>query len=257
MILLLSPAKRLNTDAPVPGKSHSLPENLDRSATLVGKLSKMSGKRLAALMDISPELAELNLRRFKDWSPEFNPGNAHPAILSFKGDVYIGLDATTLNSADLEWAQHHLRILSGLHGLLRPLDLMKPYRLEMGTGLAINRHKNLYGFWGNSISNAIQTALADQLAEPPVVLNLASGEYFKAVRTESLQARVIAADFREFKNGVYKPIQLFLKQARGYMTRWVIQNRITNPDELVAFDREGYRFDSALSTPDRLVFLRN
>ena len=256
MIVLLSPAKRLVDQGPLRTQTHTLPAHLDRSSLLVGKLQKMSGKRLAELMDISADLAHLNQQRFQTWDADFKPENARPALLSFMGDVYQGLDASTLSSAELNLAQHHLRILSGLHGLLRPLDLMKPYRLEMGTQLPVKRHKNLYGFWGNTPTEDINAALLELPKEEPLVLNLASNEYFKAVKPALLEAPLLHVDFREFKNGVYKPIQLFLKQARGYMARWIIQNRIDSADQLPGFDREGYRFDAQSSTSEKLVFLR-
>jgi uncharacterized protein len=256
MLIVLSPAKRLVSEGKLPTKSHTFPEQLDRSAQLVGALRKLSEAGIASLMDISPELARLNRDRFQAWSPEFNPDNARPALLSFQGDVYQGLDAASLSAADLQWAQNHLRILSGLHGVLRPLDLMKPYRLEMGTKLAYKSNKNLYDFWTDSNTASVAGAVRSLRKEEPLVLNLASAEYWKSVRPSGLGADVISADFREFKAGVYKPIQLYLKQARGYMARWVIQERITRREDLPGFDREGYRFEPALSKADKLVFVR-
>lgn len=256
MIALLSPAKRLSPENPQPASRFTVPENLERSQELVARLQKFSPAKLAELMNISPDLAMLNYRRFQDWNPDFTPDKDQPAILSFLGDVYQGLDAASLKPADLAWAQTHLRILSGLHGLLRPLDLMKPYRLEMGTALSYKKHKNLYAYWGDLPTRQINAALAELPDEKPVVLNLASAEYFKAIKPALLQATVIHVDFREFKNGAYKPIQLFLKQARGYMARWMIQKRIAKPEHLAGFAEQGYRFDEATSSPERLVFHR-
>ncbi len=256
MLLVLSPAKRLVSDGKLPTKTHSLPDQLERSAQLVGSLRKLSEEGLASLMAISPELARLNRERFQTWDTDFRTDNARPAVLSFQGDVYQGLDAASLSAADLTWAQDHLRILSGLHGVLRPLDLMKPYRLEMGTQLAYKKSKNLYEFWTEHNTEAVSAAVRALRREEPLVLNLASAEYWKSVKPAGLGAPVISADFREFKGGVYKPIQLYLKQARGYMARWVIQERITRRDDLPGFDREGYRYEPSLSTADKLVFVR-
>jgi len=257
MIVLLSPAKRLLAEGSPAVSRFSLPENLKRSGELVERLRKYSPAKLAGLMGISPDLAQLNYRRFQEWTPEFSPDQAHPALLSFQGDVYQGLDAASLKPADLEWAQDHLRILSGLHGLLRPLDLMKPYRLEMGTALPVKRAKNLYAYWGDSLTQQINAALDALPHEAPLVLNLASAEYFKAVKPALLQANVVRVDFLEFKEGTYKPIQLFLKQARGYMARWIIQQRITRLEQLGSFAEQGYRFDEAASGESVLVFKRN
>ena len=256
MIVLLSPAKRLSPENPQPASRYTLPENLERSRELVERLRKFSPAKLAELMDISPELAKLNHQRFQDWTADFSPEQAQPAILSFLGDVYQGLDAASLKPADLAWAQEHLRILSGLHGVLRPLDLMKPYRLEMGTGLAIKKAKNLYAYWGEGPTRQINAALQALPGEKPVVLNLASAEYVKVIKPAALEATLINVDFLEFKNGTFKPIQLFLKQARGYMARWIIQKRITRPEHLAGFAEQGYGYNEAASGPQRLVFQR-
>jgi len=256
MIVLLSPAKRLSPESSQPASRYTLPENLERSQELVARLRKFSPAKLTELMDISPDLALLNHRRFQEWNPDFTPELAKPALLSFLGDVYQGLDAASLKPADLAWAQNHLRILSGLHGLLRPLDLMKPYRLEMGTSLALKKTKNLYAYWGELPTQQVNAALRELTGEKPLVLNLASAEYYKVIKPAMLEAAVISVDFRELKNGAYKPIQLFLKQARGYMARWIIQKRITRPEQLAGFAEQGYQYDEAMSRSERLVFLR-
>ncbi len=207
-------------------------------------------------MSISPALASLNQERFANWRGSESAPGAHPALFSFQGDVYQGFKAHTLSAADVRWAQKHIRILSGLYGVLKPLDLIEPYRLEMGTDLKIGRSKNLYEFWADTISHSIQEDLKTLKGEKPVLLNLASAEYFKAIRPKEMDASVISADFREFKNGVYKPLTLFLKQARGQMANWVIRNRIHRVEDLPGFDQEGYRFAPDLSKPEKLVFLR-
>ncbi|HXR02562.1 MAG TPA: peroxide stress protein YaaA, partial [Pseudomonas sp.] len=189
------------------------------------------------------------------WTPAFSPSNAKQALLAFKGDVYTGLAAQTLSEADLDYAQQHLRMLSGLYGLLRPLDLMQPYRLEMGTKLANARGKDLYAFWGERISGWLNEALAEQ--GDNVLLNLASNEYFSAVKRSALNARVINTEFRDQKNGQYKIISFYAKKARGMMSRFVISERISNPDDLKRFDEQGYRYSKELSTLDKLVFLRD
>lgn len=256
MIVLLSPAKKLTMEGPLPTRAHTLPERMDRSRVIMDRLRKLSKPRIAELMHLSDNLAELNRRRYAAWNPDFTPDNARPAALAFTGDVYQGLDAASLGAADLKWAQGRVRILSGLHGLLRPLDLIQPYRLEMGTKLPVDRKKDLYAFWGSDLAEGLRADLAAQKPAERFVLNLASAEYAKAARLGELDAPVISADFREFKNGAYKPIQLYLKQARGLMTRWVIRQRVTRAEDLPGFDLGGYRYDAASSTDGKLVFLR-
>jgi uncharacterized protein len=254
MIFLLSPAKSLDYETPVPELPHTLPRFLECSAELIGVLRKQSPGQLAKLMDISDALANLNAGRYRAWSPKFNERNARQAVLAFNGDVYDGLAARTLRPADLQWAQQHLRILSGLYGVLRPLDLMQPYRLEMGTALPVGRSRNLYQYWGEAIAESLRQDLAAD--KTPVVVNLASQEYFRAVDGAALKARVIDCVFEEWKGGGWKVVSFFAKKARGLMVRYAIMKRIETPRRLEGFDREGYAFDAAASRPDRLVFRR-
>ena len=234
---------------------HTLPQYLDDSQELIAQLRELSPAQIAELMHLSDKLAGLNAARFGSWTPDFTPANAKQALLAFKGDVYTGLDAESLGEDDFSYAQDHLRMLSGLYGLLRPLDLMQPYRLEMGTKLANGRGKDLYAFWGTRISEWLNQALADQGDD--VLLNLASNEYFSAVKRSALKARVINTEFRDFKNGQYKIISFYAKKARGLMARYVIKERIQNPEQLKAFSYDGYRYSPDDSSPDRLVFLRD
>lgn len=257
MIVLLSPAKKLTMEGPLPTAVHSLPDRLDQSAQIMAKLKTLSKPKIAALMKLSPQLAELNQRRYEAWHPDFSPENARPAALAFAGDVYQGLDAGSLKAADLKWAQSRIRILSGLHGLLKPLDLIQAYRLEMGSKLPVRRKKNLYDFWGEDLAGAIASDLAGQPAGERFVLNLASAEYARAAKLQTLDVPVYSADFLDAKNGQYKAIQFFLKQARGHMARWIIQNRVTRADQLSAFDAVGYRFDPDRSEERKLVFVRD
>lgn len=264
MIVLLSPAKSLNY-APVAEQashlanlSHSLPHFVQQPAQLATAARKLSAKKLSALMDISDDLAKLNVDRFKSWQTEYTPDNSKQAILAFDGDVYTGLQAATLSVDDLNWAQAHLGMLSGLYGVLRPLDLMQPYRLEMGSALATKigktEHKNLYGFWGTQITEHLNERLIETNCD--VVVNLASQEYFKSVKKDALKARVIECVFEDEKNGKFKIISFFAKQARGLMARYIILNRITTPAKLKKFDLAGYAYAADASTEDRLVFRR-
>ncbi|MEX8991012.1 peroxide stress protein YaaA, partial [Salmonella enterica] len=198
--------------------------------------------------------ADLNATRFHDWQPHFTPDNARQAILAFKGDVYTGLQAETFNDADFDFAQQHLRMLSGLYGVLRPLDLMQPYRLEMGIRLENPRGKDLYQFWGDIITDKLNEALEAQ--GDRVVVNLASEEYFKSVKPKKLNAELIKPVFLDEKNGKFKVVSFYAKKARGLMSRFIIENRLTKPEQLTAFDREGYFFDEETSTQDELVFKR-
>ena len=260
MLLLLSPAKSLDYGTPLPPRlPHTLPLFSDQSAALIEILRAHSPQTLAALMKISDPLAALNVARYAAWSPEASADNARQAILAFNGDVYAGLDARTLTSADLQWAQKHLAILSGLYGVLRPLDRMQPHRLEMGTRLATPAGQNLYQFWGTRIAEHLDAALA---ALPrtggaaPVLLNLASQEYFRAVDRKALKARVVECVFEDWKAGAYKVIGIHAKRARGLMARHCTVRRITTPDALVDFQTDGYAFDASTSTADRVVFRR-
>jgi cytoplasmic iron level regulating protein YaaA (DUF328/UPF0246 family) len=254
MLMVISPAKTLDFETPPTTERFTQPQYLDHSQELILQLRELAPAQISELMHLSDKLAGLNAARFGSWTPAFTAKNAKQALLAFKGDVYTGLAAETLSETDLDYAQQHLRMLSGLYGLLRPLDLMQPYRLEMGTKLANARGKDLYAFWGERISEWLNEALAEQGDD--VLLNLASNEYFSAVKRSALKARVIDTEFRDQKNGQYKIISFYAKKARGMMSRFVISERIDNPEHLKQFDVQGYRFDNELSKPDKLVFLR-
>ncbi len=254
MLFLLSPAKSLDYDTPSTVTRPSTPQFVAQSAALIDLLRPKSAAQIARLMDLSAPLAELNVARYAAWRPRFTAKNSKPAMLAFNGDVYEGLNATTLNDAELAWAQQHVAILSGLYGVLRPLDRMQPYRLEMGTALRNPRGKDLYAFWGDTITGHLNARLADDTT--PVVVNLASQEYFKAVRREALNARVIDCVFEDWKNGQYKVISFFAKRARGLMARYAVRRHLTQPGGLKKFKLEGYALAAAASEPDRLVFRR-
>lgn len=255
MLMVISPAKTLDyTSAPATAR-HTLPEHIEHSAELIAQLRELTPAQIAELMHLSDKLAGLNAARFAEWSPEFTSENAKQALLAFKGDVYTGLDAESFGEDDFDFAQQHLRMLSGLYGVLRPLDLMQPYRLEMGTKLANARGKDLYAFWGERISGWLNDALAAQGDD--TLLNLASNEYFGAIKRKALKARIIDTEFRDLKNGQYKIISFYAKKARGLMARYVIQNRLRNPEDLKDFDLAGYSYAQAQSTLDKLVFLRD
>jgi cytoplasmic iron level regulating protein YaaA (DUF328/UPF0246 family) len=230
------------------------PRFVDASARLIEVLRGQSPQDIASLMDLSDKLAALNVARYEAWTPKFTAQNAKQAVLAFNGDVYEGLDAKTLSAKDLDWAQNHVGILSGLYGVLRPLDWMQPYRLEMGTTLQTDKGSNLYKFWGPQIAEHLNAQLAKDIT--PVIVNLASQEYFKSVDRKTLKARVIECVFEDFKGGKYKIISFNAKRARGLMARYAVQNRITHPEGLLGFDLEGYAHDAAVSELDRLVFRR-
>ena len=255
MLTVISPAKTLDYDTPPVTERFTLPQYLDDSQALIVQLRELSPAQISELMHLSDKLAGLNAARFGSWTPDFTPANAKQALLAFKGDVYTGLDAESLGEDDFSYAQDHLRMLSGLYGLLRPLDLMQPYRLEMGTKLANARGKDLYAFWGTRISEWLNQALAEQGDD--LLLNLASNEYFSAVKRNALKARIINTEFRDFKNGQYKIISFYAKKARGMMSRFVIQERINDPEQLKQFDVQGYYYSAEQSKPDNLVFLRD
>ena len=271
MLIVLSPAKSLDFVSPLPPVAVTDPVLEDQAAALAKLLKPLGAPALAKLMDISDSLATLNADRFKAWSPKAGPPAARPALLAFNGDVYEGLNAATLSANDLAWAQNHLRILSGLYGVLRPLDRLQAYRLEMGTRLANPRGKDLYAFWGHRITDVLNDLLLAQAKKskrPPVLLNLASEEYFKSVRCRpvaatasdpggpGLQAEVVSPVFEEEKNGAFKIISFYAKRARGLMARYVTDHRIDAPDDLAAFDLEGYQFAPKVSTPLQPVFRR-
>ncbi|MGV0959825.1 MAG: peroxide stress protein YaaA [Limnohabitans sp.] len=254
MLFLLSPAKSLDYETPVGDVPHTLPQFVPQSQALIEVLRQKSPQQIAELMDLSDALSALNVARYEAWRPKFTAKNSKQAVLAFNGDVYEGLDAKTLNAKQLDWAQNHVCILSGLYGVLRPLDWMQPYRLEMGTTLKTDKGSNLYKFWGPQIAEHLNARLAAD--KTPVIVNLASQEYFKAVDRKTLKARVIECVFEDFKGGKYKIISFNAKRARGLMARYAVQHQITHPDGLTQFDFEGYAFDAAVSEPDRLVFRR-
>jgi cytoplasmic iron level regulating protein YaaA (DUF328/UPF0246 family) len=254
MLIVLSPAKSLDYSSPVKTRKHSQPTFLDDAENLVGTLREFSPDGLSELMNISPKLGELNVERYANWQKPFNTRNARQAIFAFTGDVYVGLDIDTFDAADLDFAQKHLRILSGLYGVLRPLDLMQAYRLEMGTSLETGAGRNLYEFWGTRITEALNETLGKR--KHPVLINLASNEYFRSVKEKALNADVITPVFKDYKNGQYKVISFFAKKARGMMAAWIIRNRVTDPDRLPDFDMAGYRYSASESTPGKPVFLR-
>lgn len=255
MLFLLSPAKSLDYDTPLPADlPHTQPAFVSESTRLIEVLREKSPQEIASLMSISDPLAALNVARYAAWTPHFTAANSRQAVMAFNGDVYEGLQARSLSPEDLEWAQAHVAILSGLYGVLRPLDWMQPYRLEMGTRLATDAGANLYQFWGARIAEHLNQRLAADAT--PVVVNLASQEYFKSVDLKALKARVIECVFEDYKGGQYKIISFHAKRARGLMARWAIQRRATAPRQLEDFDLEGYAFHSGASTPDRLVFRR-
>ncbi len=254
MLYLLSPAKSLDYDTPASNKKATTPQFIDRSVELIDVLKTKTTAQIAQLMDLSEPLAVLNVGRYAAWSPKFTAKNSKPAVLAFNGDVYDGLQAKTLGEDDLAWAQQHVAILSGLHGVLRPMDKLQPYRLEMGTALATAHGKNLYDFWGDTIAEHLNQRLAADAS--PVIVNLASQEYFRAADRRALKARVVECVFEDWKNGQYKIISFFAKKARGLMARYAITHRIATPKRLEKFDLEGYAYDAAASQPDRLVFRR-
>ena len=254
MLFLLSPAKSLDYESPVPEVPHTLPRFTAQSKELIARLRTQSTQEIAQLMDLSDKLAALNVARYEAWTPRFSAKNSRQALLAFDGDVYDGLHARSLKPEDLAWAQSHLAVLSGLYGVLRPLDWMQPYRLEMGTPLAVGAARNLYHFWGSRIAECLNEQLAQD--RQPVVVNLASQEYFKAVDRQALKARVIECVFEDFSGGRFKVVSFFAKKARGLMARYAITHRITQPRKLEGFNLEGYAFDAAGSDPDRLVFRR-
>jgi uncharacterized protein len=258
MIFVLSPAKALDYDTPPSVAKHTQPEHLDASAELIDILRQLSPQEIGKLMSLSDQLATLNVARYQEWSRPFSPSNAKQAVLAFNGDVYEGLDAPSLGAQDLDWAQQHLRILSGLYGVLRPLDLMQAYRLEMGTKLHTPAGETLYAWWGERITEALNTLIAEreEAGEAPVLVNLASDEYFKSVKPAKLKARIVTPVFQDWKNGQYKIISFYAKRARGLMARHAVTNRITNLDGLKGFDAEGYAFAPDVSDTDRLVFRR-
>lgn len=265
MLIVLSPAKKLDYDSPVRCALHTQPVFVEQAQMLISILKKKSAQEVASLMKLSDALATLNVERYRAWTPEFSQANARQAILAFNGDVYDSLDASSLSDAQLQWAQNHVAILSGLYGVLRPLDLMQPYRLEMGTRLANPHGANLYAYWGATIADYLNTLLASQNEAHagqaqesglPVVVNLASAEYFKAVDLKALRARVVECVFQERRKGEWRIISFNAKRARGMMARYIIDKQLTWPEQLQGFDQAGYAYDADASTPERLFFRR-
>jgi cytoplasmic iron level regulating protein YaaA (DUF328/UPF0246 family) len=254
MLFLLSPAKSLDYETPLPDQPHTAPLFVKQSKVLIDVLRTQSPQQISELMDLSDKLSSLNVARYQAWSTRATQKNARQAALAFDGDVYGGLDARSLGADDLAWAQDHVCILSGLYGVLRPLDLMQPYRLEMGTRLANPLGKDLYQYWGAQLLEYLNKRLRTDAS--PVVVNVASQEYFKAVDRKALKAPVVECVFQEYKNGQYKVISFMAKRARGLMVRYATQHRLVQPEQLRAFDAEGYRWDAKASKPDTLVFRR-
>jgi cytoplasmic iron level regulating protein YaaA (DUF328/UPF0246 family) len=254
MLVVVSPAKTLDYESVLPTEDFSRPAHLKQSQLLINRLRDFSALDLAELQHVSSKIAELNFERNHEWKTPFSPKNARPALFAFKGDVYTGLDAYSMTEQNLAFAQDHLRILSGLYGLLRPLDLMRPYRLEMGTRLSTNAGKNLYEFWDTQITDAINRQLKSLNSH--ILINLASNEYFKAVKPKLLKADIITPVFKDYKNGEYKMISFFAKKARGLMARYMIDNEITDAEGLKDFDRKGYIFKPAMSDDKTWVFTR-
>ena len=254
MLIVISPAKSLDFKTPPVIEDYTIPEFLTESEKLISRLRTLTPKKISALMGISDDLGELNFQRFQSWHLPFTPENAKQAILAFNGDVYQGMQAATLSEEKLKLTQSKLRILSGLYGVLKPLDLIQPYRLEMGTKLKYYSSADLYAFWNQLIVKKINEAVTESGSN--VLVNLASAEYFKSIDRKKLKAALVTPDFKEYKNGDYKMVSIFAKRARGLMSRFIIENDITDPADLVAFDTEGYAFNPRLSKSGNPVFTR-
>ena len=267
MLFLISPAKSLDYASPAHIQTHFQPLFVRQSAELIDVLKTRSPQQISSLMKLSDALTRLNVARYQAWAAKATVKNARQAVLAFNGDVYGGLDARTLSAQQLDWAQDHICILSGLYGVLRPLDLMQPHRLEMGTALATGRGSNLYDFWGSKVADYLNERITTDTAADaasstaPVVVNLASQEYFKVVDRKALKARVVSCVFEDFKgvpgDGHYKVISFHAKRARGLMVRYAVENKLTSVKKLEGFNAEGYRFDAAASASERLVFRRD
>jgi len=255
MLYLLSPAKSLDYDTPLQPLAHSAPLFVKQSRVLIDLLRQRTPAEIASLMHLSDKLSSLNVARYQAWSARATTRNARQAVLAFDGDVYTGLQARQLSAENLDWAQDHLCILSGLYGVLRPLDLMQPYRLEMGTALANPAGKDLYAYWSETITDYLNRRLRAQVS--PVLVNLASQEYFKAVNQRKLKGRIVECVFQDLHDGQYKVMGFFAKRARGLMARFAIENKLQHPEQLRAFDEQGYAFYANGSDSDRLVFRRD
>lgn len=254
MLILLSPAKSLDYETPPTTDTHTLPQFVAESTALIELLRAYTPAQIASLMDLSDALATLNVARYAAWRPRFTARNSKQAVLAFNGDVYEGLDAPSLDQSDLDWAQEHLGLLSGLYGVLRPLDWIQPYRLEMGTKLPNPRGKDLYAWWGDRLAEHLNKRLARQ--GDRLIVNLASQEYFRSVKRKALQARVVECVFEDWKSGTWKVISFNAKRARGLMARHAILKRAGKPEQLLDFEAEGYAYDAKASEPDRFVFRR-
>ena len=254
MLTVISPAKTLDFETAPQTKKNTQPAFLEHSAELVATMRSQSPKKLSKLMSISPKLAELNADRFQTWQPPFTPDNAKQAVLAFRGDVYLGLRAEDFTERDFTFAQKSLRILSGLYGVLKPLDLIQPYRLEMGTRIGNPGGRDLYEYWNETLTRALAEELNSHRNK--TLINLASIEYFKAIKPDLLPGGVITPVFKDYKNGTYKILSFFAKKARGSMAAFIIQNRITKPADLKAFDIDGYRYNDDLSSEFDWVFTR-
>jgi len=254
MLVTLSPSKGQDIDIPMPSADYSVPDQLDKSQILIDELLDYDPEKIGSLMAISENLSNLNYQRFHDFHTPFNTDNARPALFAFKGDVYSGIDSSTFSDADLAYAQDHLRILSGLYGALRPMDLIQPYRLEMKTKLKNPRGADLYQFWGNQITDSLNVELAKQ--QEAVLVNLASNEYYKSVKPKQIDGRILNIDFKETKDGKTRIIAFYAKKARGMMADFILRNRIEKPEDIQGFDTAGYRYDAELSTDDRWTFER-
>lgn len=254
MLYLVSPAKNLDYETPAQTESYTIPELIPEAAELASVCRDLTPADLSQLMGISDKLAGLNAARFTEWQPEFNLDNSKQAVLAFNGDVYAGMEAQSFSEDELQYAQSHLRILSGLYGLLKPLDLMQPYRLEMGTRLQNPKGKNLYEFWGETITNKVNEAA--QNVGSDFIVNLASTEYFKSVKKKNLNAQLITPSFKDWKNGQYKMISFFAKKARGMMVQYLVKNKVENLEDLLKFDLAGYEYNAELSKPNEPCFTR-
>jgi cytoplasmic iron level regulating protein YaaA (DUF328/UPF0246 family) len=255
MLIVISPAKTLDFESPAKTKSKTMPDFLDNSQQLIEALRELSPADISGLMGVSDKIGNLNFDRFLNWHTPFDASNAKQAVLAFKGDVYTGLNADGFNAVEFKFAQKHLRILSGLYGMLRPLDLMQPYRLEMGTKFANERGKNLYEFWGDTITEAVNKQLKKSKSD--VLLNLASNEYFKVLQPKSISADIITPVFKDLKGGKSKIISFYAKKARGLMSAYIIKNQLDDVEHIKQFDSEGYRYNAAMSTAREWVFTRD
>lgn len=255
MLTVISPAKKLDCELPLVTKEFTNHEFKTETDYLIKKLQKKKGKDFEKMMHISPALGEVNYVRYQNWSETFSFDNSRQAAVAFQGDVYKGMNAEEFTKKEFDFAQNHLRILSGLYGLLRPLDLMMPYRLEMGTRWEVTpKQKNLYNFWGNKLTDKVNEIIASNGTN--VLLNLASNEYFKALNKKEVKARIVTPVFKEYKNGDYKIIMTYAKQARGLMSAYVVKNKIEEVELIKGFDLDGYMYSEPLSSEDEWVFVR-